>query len=116
MCGLRGRDEQNFRGIRQLLNYHPNPVYCFTGCETIMDDPQWRRGYALLEKYGLSFDMHVCVLAHVSASLAYRRWFCSFVAHWFASMLEFFVDVGGGRFIRTSSIARCRWPAPIRAP
>jgi predicted TIM-barrel fold metal-dependent hydrolase len=49
-----------FRGIRQMLNYHPTkPVYSEAPHDDYLTDPQWLKGVALLEKYGLSFEMHV---------------------------------------------------------
>jgi predicted TIM-barrel fold metal-dependent hydrolase len=50
----------NVRGIRFLLNYEKGaPLYCATTRGDWLTDPQWRRGYALLEKYGLSFDLQI---------------------------------------------------------
>jgi predicted TIM-barrel fold metal-dependent hydrolase len=50
----------NMRGIRYLLNYEAGaPLYCATGRGDWLRDPQWRRGYALLGKYGLSFDLQI---------------------------------------------------------
>jgi len=50
----------NVRGIRYLLNYEEGlPLYCATERGDWLRDPQWRRGYALLGKYGLSFDLQI---------------------------------------------------------
>lgn len=46
------------RGVRQSLNTHPDAVYTFVDYE-YMDDPKWRKGLALLSKYGLSFDVQL---------------------------------------------------------
>jgi predicted TIM-barrel fold metal-dependent hydrolase len=50
----------NVRGIRYLLNYEEGlPLYCATERGDWLRDPQWRRGYALLGKYDLSFDLQI---------------------------------------------------------
>jgi predicted TIM-barrel fold metal-dependent hydrolase len=49
----------NMRGVRQLLNWHSNPAFRQTDRADYMMDPGWRRGFALLARYGLSFDFHV---------------------------------------------------------
>jgi predicted TIM-barrel fold metal-dependent hydrolase len=50
----------NVRGIRYLLNYEAgDPLYCATERGDWLRDPQWRQGYALLGKYGLSFDLQI---------------------------------------------------------
>jgi predicted TIM-barrel fold metal-dependent hydrolase len=50
----------NLRGIRYILNYEAGePLYCATGRGDWLRDPQWRAGYALLGRYGLSFDAQI---------------------------------------------------------
>ena len=50
----------NMRGIRYILNYEAGELlYCATERGDWLRDPQWRRGYALLAKYGLSFDLQI---------------------------------------------------------
>jgi predicted TIM-barrel fold metal-dependent hydrolase len=50
----------NVRGIRFMLNYvEGDPLYCMTSRRDWMGDLQWRQGYALLEKYELSFDLQI---------------------------------------------------------
>ena len=49
----------NFRGIRQMLNWHEDPVLSFTNRSDYMTDSDWRRGFGLLEKYDLSFDLQL---------------------------------------------------------
>src|SRR5882724_6869823 len=49
---------RNVRGIRQILNVHADPYYDYVG-RAFMREPRWRRGFALLEKYGLSFDLQI---------------------------------------------------------
>jgi predicted TIM-barrel fold metal-dependent hydrolase len=50
----------NMRGIRYILNYEEGlPLYCATERGDWLRDPQWRQGYGLLGKYGLSFDLQI---------------------------------------------------------
>jgi predicted TIM-barrel fold metal-dependent hydrolase len=50
----------NVRGIRFMVNFiEDEPLYCMTDRGDWLRDPQWQRGYALLEKHGLSFDLQV---------------------------------------------------------
>jgi predicted TIM-barrel fold metal-dependent hydrolase len=46
----------NVRGIRQIVNWHADPARSYHPRDMV-DDPAWHRGYALLGKYGLSFDL-----------------------------------------------------------
>ena len=49
----------NVRGIRQCLNYHRDPVKTFIEHPHLMSDAQWQRGYGLLKRYDLSFDLQL---------------------------------------------------------
>jgi predicted TIM-barrel fold metal-dependent hydrolase len=49
---------RNVRGIRHILNWHPDPRLTY-GPKNLFDDPQLARGYALLGKYNLSFDLQI---------------------------------------------------------
>jgi predicted TIM-barrel fold metal-dependent hydrolase len=49
----------NMRGIRQILNWHPNPRYCVASSPDVMDDAGWRHGFGLLSGYDLSFDLQI---------------------------------------------------------
>jgi predicted TIM-barrel fold metal-dependent hydrolase len=49
---------RNVRGIRQILNLHPDPMYDYVG-RHFMREPAWRRGFALLKDHGLSFDLQI---------------------------------------------------------
>lgn len=51
-------EHRHVRGIRQTLNVHPNPTYDYVG-RHFMREPQWRRGFALLARYRLSFDLQL---------------------------------------------------------
>ena len=48
----------NLRGIRQILNQHPDASYNYMSRD-YMADETWRRNFRLLEKFGLSFDMQL---------------------------------------------------------
>jgi predicted TIM-barrel fold metal-dependent hydrolase len=45
------------RGVRSFPAAAATPAQAARGAVGSMDDPKWRRGYALLEKYGFSFDL-----------------------------------------------------------
>lgn len=45
------------RGIRHKPAAAASPDAVVAGAPGSMGDPQWRRGFALLERYGLSFDL-----------------------------------------------------------
>ncbi len=49
----------NLRGIRQILNHGPEPQLCAVARGDLMRDEAWRRGFALLEAHGLSFDLQI---------------------------------------------------------
>ena len=49
---------RNVRGIRQILNWHTDPKKTYTPRDWLAD-PAWQRGFALLRKYGLSFDLQI---------------------------------------------------------
>jgi len=56
----RQRTYPNVRGIRFMVNFvDDDPLYCMTERGDWLRDAQWQRGYALLEKHGLSFDLQV---------------------------------------------------------
>ncbi|MBV8522913.1 MAG: amidohydrolase family protein, partial [Acetobacteraceae bacterium] len=48
----------NVRGIRQILNVHPDPLYDYVG-RHFMREPAWREGFKLLRRHGLSFDLQI---------------------------------------------------------
>jgi predicted TIM-barrel fold metal-dependent hydrolase len=48
----------NTRGIRQILNEHRNKLYDYVG-RHYMREPQWRRHFALLRRFGMSFDLQL---------------------------------------------------------
>jgi predicted TIM-barrel fold metal-dependent hydrolase len=60
------------KGIRQIVNWHPNPSLTFTARDLLADD-KWRANYRLLRKYGLSFDMQLYAVQMASAADLARR-------------------------------------------
>ena len=46
------------RGIRHIINWHPDPRRTYTP-KNLLDDDAFARGYALLGKYNLSFDLQI---------------------------------------------------------
>ena len=45
------------RGVRDILNWHPDATFTHRDRDDIMSDPAWLRSFALLEELGLSFDL-----------------------------------------------------------
>lgn len=46
----------NVRGIRHIISWHQDPNRTYIPRDITLD-PAWARGFALLSKYGLSFDL-----------------------------------------------------------
>jgi predicted TIM-barrel fold metal-dependent hydrolase len=55
------RQYPNVKGIRMDINWHPDPLYSFCDRPDYASDPQWLKGFALIEKYGFSFDLQIYV-------------------------------------------------------
>jgi len=49
----------NLRGVRQMLYWEPNPVRQAASRADYCNDPDFRRGFALLEKLDLHFELQV---------------------------------------------------------
>src|SRR6185437_2173701 len=49
---------RNLRGIRQILNVHPDPRYNYVGCQ-YLEQREWRQNLARLAAYGWSFDLQI---------------------------------------------------------
>lgn len=47
---------RSVRGIRHIVNWHPDPARTYTPRD-VTGDAAWAAGFALLGKYGLSFDL-----------------------------------------------------------
>ncbi|OUE09661.1 Amidohydrolase [Clavibacter michiganensis] len=61
------------RGIRDILNWHPDPVYTHRDRDGIMQDPAWLAAFGRLEGLDLSFDLQVFPSQlHDAAALAAR--------------------------------------------
>ena len=46
------------RGVRQIVNWHEDPAKTYGPSDKLLD-ARWRTGFALLAKYGLSFDLQL---------------------------------------------------------
>ena len=53
------RESANVRGIRQIVNWHRDPIKNYVPWPKIMADEQWLRGFRLLRKYDLRFDLQL---------------------------------------------------------
>jgi predicted TIM-barrel fold metal-dependent hydrolase len=53
------RDLGLVRGIRQQLHWHENPTYRFAPRPDLMNDSQWRLGFARLAELGWVFELQV---------------------------------------------------------
>jgi predicted TIM-barrel fold metal-dependent hydrolase len=49
----------NIRGLREHVGWHPEPRMRLTENPNLMRDEAWLRGFALLRKYDLSFDLQM---------------------------------------------------------
>lgn len=49
----------NFRGIRQSMNFHRDPVKTYLDRPEVSRTPEWRRGFKELVKRDLSFDLQL---------------------------------------------------------
>ncbi len=47
------------RGVRDILNWHPDPLFTHRDRGNLITDPQWLAGFAALADLGLSFDLQV---------------------------------------------------------
>jgi predicted TIM-barrel fold metal-dependent hydrolase len=49
----------NVRGIRHIVNWHPDPAKTYVTKPDFLTDPAWLRGFALLKRFNLSFDLQL---------------------------------------------------------
>jgi predicted TIM-barrel fold metal-dependent hydrolase len=49
----------NLRGVRQLLAWHEDPLLAVAKRSDLMSDAAWRRGFAALRRFDLSFDLQI---------------------------------------------------------
>lgn len=52
------RQSANVRGIRQIVNWHADPARTYTPRDLLEDDA-WLRGFGLLARHDLSFDLQI---------------------------------------------------------
>jgi predicted TIM-barrel fold metal-dependent hydrolase len=50
---------KNFRGIRQSMNFHPDPTKTYLKRPGVSREAAWQSGFALLRKFDLSFDLQI---------------------------------------------------------
>jgi predicted TIM-barrel fold metal-dependent hydrolase len=50
---------KNVRGIRHMINWHPDPAKSYVDRPDLVTTSAWRRGFALLHRFGLSFDLQL---------------------------------------------------------
>jgi len=50
---------KNLRGLRHILNWHADPKLRFAAARDLLASADWRRGFSLLRRYDLSFDLQV---------------------------------------------------------
>ena len=51
---------KRFRGIRHILNCHATKaIYSEAPHDDFLTNPKWLEGVALLQKFGLSFEIHI---------------------------------------------------------
>ncbi|WP_158862122.1 amidohydrolase family protein [Leifsonia sp. AG29] len=60
------------RGVRDILNWHPDPLYTHRDRADLLIAPDWRRGFTALAASGLAFDLQVFPdqLTHAAALAA----------------------------------------------
>jgi predicted TIM-barrel fold metal-dependent hydrolase len=64
---------RNFRGIRQILNWDPDPVRSFVDRPDYMTDPAWLAGFDRLRARALSFDLQLYHPQMADAAALARR-------------------------------------------
>lgn len=47
------------RGVRDILNWHPDPVLSHRARSDLLTDPAWLQGFAALRDFGFSFDLQM---------------------------------------------------------
>ncbi|GLQ54277.1 amidohydrolase family protein [Devosia nitrariae] len=46
------------RGIRQVINLHTDPLFTYV-TKDYLADPAWQKGFKLLDRFGMSFDLQL---------------------------------------------------------
>lgn len=63
---------RNVRGIRHIVNWHPDPTKTYVDRPDLIRTAAWRRGFGLLRQFGLSFDLQLYpAQMHDAAALAH---------------------------------------------
>lgn len=62
---------KNVRGIRHIINWHPDPARSYSPAD-VTTTSAWMRGFGLLKKFGLSFDLQAYPgqFTHLAALIA----------------------------------------------
>ena len=94
----------NLRGIRQILNRHPDPRYNYVGRDYLLE-PTWRNNLAAIGRYGWSFDLQLYP-AQAPAAIEV------IAAH---PEMIFIVNHAGMVVDHTDAGARQEWVAALRA-
>lgn len=50
---------RNVRGVRHIVNWHEERALTFTQQPDLLTSPAWRKGFAALERFQLSFDLQL---------------------------------------------------------
>jgi predicted TIM-barrel fold metal-dependent hydrolase len=50
---------KNIRGIRHAVNWHPDPARTYVNRPDLIRTEAWRRGFGLLRRFNLSFDLQL---------------------------------------------------------
>ena len=50
---------ENIRGIRHAINWHSDPAKTYVNRPDLIKTKAWRRGFGLLRRFGLSFDLQL---------------------------------------------------------
>jgi predicted TIM-barrel fold metal-dependent hydrolase len=53
------RQAKNLRGVRHILNWHSDPKLRFAAAPDLLASADWRRGFSLLRRSDLSFDLQI---------------------------------------------------------
>lgn len=63
----------NVRGIRQIVNWHPDQRRTYTERDLTLD-PAWRHGFGILGRYGYSFDLQCYPQQFAAIAQVIGRW------------------------------------------
>ena len=96
------------RGIRMQLHWHENPQYRFAKAADLASDTTFRRNFAALGDYGLSFDLQVFAPQMPGAALLAATFPRTTFVLQHAGMLEDLSDAGRAAWRRSmAELAAC---------